>query len=162
MDLWKSVRKVADKLLLPDLFAGLALTFKHMFREKVTVQYPEQRLEPSHRFRGMFRLDEDRCIKCTICARDCPIDIIYIDWHQEVNPETGKKDKVLDRFDIDLQRCMFCGLCEEGCPTEPKSIWLTTKTYELASYDRWKNLYVDMDELQQWQVRPAYTDEEIA
>ena len=81
----------------------------------------------------MFRLDEDRCIKCTICARDCPIDIIYIDWHQEVNPETGKKEKVLDRFDIDVQRCMFCGLCEEGCPTEPKSIWLTTKTYELAS-----------------------------
>ena len=68
---------------------------------------------------------------------DCPIDIIYIDWHQEVNPETGKKEKVLDRFDIDVQRCMFCGLCEEGCPTEPKSIWLTTKTYELASYDRW-------------------------
>ena len=39
---------------------------------------------------------------------------------------------------------------------------LTTKTYELASYDRWSNLYVDMDELQEWKVRPAYTDEEIA
>ena len=111
---------------------------------------------------GMFRLDEERCIKCTICARDCPIDIIYIDWHQEVNAETGKKEKVLTRFDVDLQRCMFCGLCEEGCPTEPKSIWLTTKTYELASYERWNNLYIDMDELQNWKVRPSYTDEEIA
>ena len=50
---------------------------------------------------------------------------------------------------------MFCGLCEEGCPTEPKSIWLTTKTYELASYDRWHNLYVDMDELENWKVRPV-------
>ena len=46
--------------------------------------------------------------------------------------------------------------------TTPKSIWLTTKTYELASYDRWSNLYVDMEELQEWRVRPAYTDEEIA
>ena len=27
---------------------------------------------------------------------------------------------------------MFCALCEEACPTKPKSIWLTTKTYELA------------------------------
>jgi len=156
------LKRFADKIMLLDLFAGLGITFKNMFKKKVTVQYPEERWEPAHRFRGMFRLDEDRCIKCTICARDCPIDIIYIDWHQEVNPETQKKEKLLDRFDIDVQRCMFCGLCEEGCPTEPKSIWLTTKTYELASYDRWDNLYVDMDELQEWKTRPAYTDEEIA
>ena len=86
---------------------------------------------------------------------------IAADVSQEDQVEAMMK-QVLDRFDIDLQRCLFCGLCEEGCPTEPKSIWLTTKTYELASYDRWKNLYVDMDELQEWKVRPAYTDEEIA
>src|SRR5215216_5680114 len=140
-----SVKRFLDKIMLLDLFAGLGITAKNMFKKKVTIQYPE-----------------DRWIKCTICAKDCPIDIIYIDWHQEVNPETTKKEKVLDRFDIDVQRCMFCGLCEEGCPTEPKAIWLTTKTYELASYDRWKNLYVDMDQLQEWKVRPAYTDEEIA
>ena len=57
---------------------------------------------------------------------------------------------------------MFCGLCEEACPTEPKSIWLTTKTYELASYDRWQNLYVTMEQLESWRVRPSYTDEEVA
>ena len=151
-----------DRFMLLDLFSGLGITLKNLGRKKVTVQYPERRREPSDRFRGMFRLDEERCIKCTICFVDCPIDIIYIDWHSEKNEETGKKVKVLDRFDIDLQRCMFCGLCEEGCPTEPKSIWLTTKTYELASYERWNNLYADMDELQTWKVRPEYTDKEIA
>jgi NADH-quinone oxidoreductase subunit I len=151
-----------DRILLLDLFAGLRITGRHFFRRKVTVQYPEERCEPADRFRGMFRLDEERCIKCTLCARDCPIDILYIDFHQEVNAATGKKEKVLDRFDIDIQRCMFCGLCEEACPTEPKSIWLTTKTYELASYDRWRNLYVDKQELQGWRGRPAYTDEEVA
>lgn len=157
-----AVKRFLDKIMLLDLFAGLGITFRHLFREKVTVEYPEERWEPADRFRGMFRLDEDRCIKCTICAKDCPIDIIYIDWHQEVNPVTAKKEKLLTRFDIDVQRCMFCGLCEEGCPTEPKSIWLTTKTYELASYDRWQNLYVDMDDLMDWKGRPAYTDGEIA
>ena len=157
-----AIKRFLDRIMLLDLFTGLGITFKHLFREKVTVEYPEERSEPADRFRGMFRLDEHRCIKCTICARDCPIDIIYIDWHQEVNPVSGKKEKLLTRFDIDVQRCMFCGLCEEGCPTEPKSIWLTTKTYELASYDRWSNLYVDMDDLMEWKGRPAYTDEEIA
>jgi NADH-quinone oxidoreductase subunit I len=156
------LKRVWEAFPLSDLFAGLGITWRNMWRKKVTVQYPEERWEPADRFRGMFRLDEDRCIKCTICAKDCPIDIIYIDWHQEVNPVSNKKEKLLTRFDIDVQRCMFCGLCEEGCPTEPKSIWLTTKTYELASYDRWSNLYVDMDELMDWQARPAYTDEEIA
>jgi NADH-quinone oxidoreductase subunit I len=156
-----AVRGFLDRIMLLDLFAGLGITFRHMFKKKETVQYPEERREPAHRFRGMFRLDEERCIKCTLCARDCPIDIIYIDWHQELNPVTEKKEKVLDRFDIDVQRCMFCGLCEEACPTNPKSIWLTSKTYELASYDRWENLYVDIDELQDWKIRPAYTDKEI-
>ncbi|HNU83898.1 MAG TPA: NADH-quinone oxidoreductase subunit I [Thermoanaerobaculia bacterium] len=157
-----ALKQFLDRLLLLDLFAGLAVTGRHLFRRKVTVQYPEDRLEPADRFRGMLRLDSERCIKCTLCARDCPLDIIYIDWHQETNPETGKKEKVLDRFDIDIQRCMFCGLCEEACPTEPKSIWLTTKTYELASYDRWQNLYVTMEQLESWRVRPSYTDEEVA
>ena len=128
-----AVKRFFDRILLLDLFAGLGLTFKHLFREKVTVQYPEERWEPSNRFRGMFRLDADRCIKCTLCARDCPIDIIYIDWHQEANPETGKKEKVLDRFDIDVQRCMFCGLCEDACPVDALEL---TQDFELASYTR--------------------------
>ena len=157
-----AIKRWLDKFLLLDLFAGLSLTGRHLFRRKATVQYPEERTEPADRFRGMFRLDIDRCIECTLCAIDCPIDIIYIDWHQEVDAASGKKKKVLDRFDIDVQRCMFCGLCEEACPTEPKSIWLTTKTYELATYDRWQNLYVDMHHLEDWRTRPAYTDEELA
>ncbi len=57
-----------DRVLLLDIFAGLNVTFKHLRRPADTVQYPEEAREPSERFRGMFRLDEERCIKCTLCA----------------------------------------------------------------------------------------------
>ncbi len=148
-----ALKKWLDKLTLLDLFDGLSVTGRHFFQKKVTIQYPEQKKIPSDRFRGMFRLDEERCIKCTLCAIECPIDIIYIDWHSEKN-EAGKSVKVLDRFDVDLKRCMFCQLCEEACPTVPKSIWLTTKTYEMAAYDRNESLYLDIRKLTDWQAAP--------
>ena len=145
-----------DDVLLLDIFSGLKTTAKHLFRPADTKEYPEVVKEPSDRFRGMFRLDEERCIKCTLCAIECPINIIFIDWHNEKNPETQKNDKMLDRFDVDLKRCMFFGLCEEACPTNPKSIWLTTKTYELGTYERNNDLYLDIDKLTTWddKVKP--------
>ena len=112
-----ALKKWLDKLTLLDLFDGLSVTGRHFFKKKVTIQYPEQKKLPSDRFRGMFRLDEERCIKCTLCAIECPINIIYIDWHNEKNAG-GQVGKVLDRFDVDLKRCMFCQLCEEACPTD--------------------------------------------
>jgi NADH-quinone oxidoreductase subunit I len=138
-----------DNALLLDLIAGLKTTLKHLGRPADTVEYPEKARTPSDRFRGMFLLDEERCIKCTLCAIECPINIIYIDWHSEKN-EAGKNEKVLDRFDLDMKRCMFCGLCEEACPTKPKSIWLTTKTYELSTYERNDALYLDIKKLTKW------------
>jgi NADH-quinone oxidoreductase subunit I len=73
----------SQKFLLLDLFEGLKTTWKSFWKKKVTVEYPEQRMEPSDRFRGMFRFSYDRCIACKLCAMACPIDIIYIDVHDE-------------------------------------------------------------------------------
>ncbi len=148
----------SEKFLLLDLLEGLKTTLRELFKPKVTVRYPEERMEPTDRFRGMFKFSYDRCIACKLCAVACPIDIIYIDVHDEMIQEGDKKKKVkvLDRYDIDVKRCMFCSLCEEACPTKPKSIWLTTKTYELATYDR-NDLYFNMQELEYWDERPQYT-----
>jgi Formate hydrogenlyase subunit 6/NADH:ubiquinone oxidoreductase 23 kD subunit (chain I) len=140
----------SDKFLLLDMLEGLKTTLRELFKPKVTIRYPEERLEPANRFRGMFKFSFDRCIACKLCALACPIDIIYIDVHDEQREVDGKmkKLKVLDRYDIDRSE-------EEACPTKPKSIWLTTKTYELATYDR-SDLYFNMQQLEYWEGRPEY------
>jgi NADH-quinone oxidoreductase subunit I len=145
-----------SRLVPVELFRGMAVTGGYFFKRKETVQYPEKRVEPSDRFRGMFGYDSERCIDCALCAKACPIEIIYLADHVEVNPETKKKKKVIDRYDIDVKRCMFCGLCELACPTEPRSIWLTTKTYETSTYERNEGLYFDKKRLFEWQGVSAF------
>jgi NAD(P)H-quinone oxidoreductase subunit I len=108
---------------------GLAVTFDHMHRRPVTVQYPYERLIPSERFRGRIHFEFDKCISCEVCVRVCPINLPVVDW--EFNKETKKKK--LNHYSIDFGVCIFCGNCVEYCPTNCLSM---TEEYELATYDR--------------------------
>ena len=141
-----------------ELAQGLGVTGRFFFKRKATIQYPEVKLLPKERFRGMFGFSEERCIVCHSCAKACPIDIIHIADHFEEVEVEGKKRKmkVLDRYDIDVKRCMFCGLCEEACPTKPVAIWLTTRSYETAAYERNEHLYFNKERLQSWDGVRAY------
>ncbi len=150
------IKEFFSRLIPVDLFKGLRVTGGYFFRRKETVQYPEQRLEPSDRFRGMFGYDSERCIDCSLCVKACPIDIIFLVDKVERDPVTNKKKKIITRYDIDVKRCMFCGLCEEACPTEPRSIWMTSKTYEGAVYERNEGLYFDKQRLFNWDGVLAY------
>jgi NAD(P)H-quinone oxidoreductase subunit I len=108
---------------------GLSVTFDHMKRRPVTVQYPYEKLIPSERFRGRIHFEFDKCISCEVCVRVCPINLPVVDW--EFNKETKKKK--LNHYSIDFGVCIFCGNCVEYCPTNCLSM---TEEYELASYDR--------------------------
>ena len=105
-------------LLLHELFKGLALTGRHLFARKITVQFPEEKTPLSPRFRGLHALrrypnGEERCIACKLCEAVCPALAITIESAQR---EDGTRRTT--RYDIDLVKCIFCGFCEESCPVD--------------------------------------------
>ena len=116
---WQSdLRRYLSSFLLVELCRGLALTFRHMFRRKITVQFPEEKTPRSGRFRGLHALrrypnGEERCIACKLCEAVCPALAIHIESEQR---DDGSRRTT--KYDIDLTKCIFCGMCEEACPVD--------------------------------------------
>lgn len=108
---------------------GLGVTFDHLRRRPITIQYPYEKLIPSERYRGRIHYEFDKCIACEVCVRVCPINLPVVDW--VMNKATKKKE--LRNYSIDFGVCIFCGNCVEYCPTNCLSM---TEEYELAAFDR--------------------------
>jgi NADH-quinone oxidoreductase subunit I len=105
-------------LLLLELFQGMWLTFKYLWRPKYTLMYPMEKTPQSPRFRGLHALrrypnGEERCIACKLCEAVCPALAITIDSEQRAD---GTRRTT--RYDIDLFKCIYCGFCEESCPVD--------------------------------------------
>jgi formate hydrogenlyase subunit 6/NADH:ubiquinone oxidoreductase subunit I len=115
------------------VFEGMTITFSHLFRPPMTIQYPDRTARPVKetlpmRYRGFLHVDTDICTCCTLCETSCPIDCIVIEHGKDA--ELGKR--VMTRFDIDEAKCMYCGLCTEPCPTAAISF---TREFEAATSD---------------------------
>ena len=105
-------------LALLELARGMALTGRHLFARKITVQFPDEKTPQSPRFRGLHALrrypnGEERCIACKLCEAVCPALAITIESEQR---DDGTRRTT--RYDIDLTKCIFCGFCEESCPVD--------------------------------------------
>jgi len=116
--------------------------FKHLFRRKVTVEYPEEKPPLPPRYRGRIILSRDpdgmeRCVACYLCAVACPVDCIAL---QATEDEDGRRRP--EFFRINFSRCIFCGLCEEACPTYAIQL---TPDYEMAEHDRTNLVYEKED-----------------
>ncbi len=48
-----------ERMYLPEILRGMFITFKHIFRKKVTINYPEQTRPFSPVFRGLQILNRD-------------------------------------------------------------------------------------------------------
>jgi NADH-quinone oxidoreductase subunit I len=115
------------------LFRTLWLVFVHLFRKRITVQYPEQAPYMPPRFRARIILSRDpdggeRCVACYLCSAVCPVSCIAL---QAAEDETGRRYP--EFFRINFSRCIFCGFCEEACPTYAIQL---TPDYEMAEYRR--------------------------
>lgn len=92
-------------------------------------EYPELPLKVSPRYRGFHRFDLTTCIACERCARDCPVNCIYIGKEKAV----GRKGFRVASFTIDYTKCMLCALCVENCPVD--CIFMGA-THDLSCYSR--------------------------
>ncbi len=116
--------------------------FLHLFRRRVTVQYPEQKAYIPPRWRGRIILSrdpdgEERCVACYLCSAACPVACIAL---QATEDEYGRRYP--EWFRINFSRCIFCGYCEEACPTYAIQL---TPDFEMSEYDRSKLVYEKED-----------------
>jgi NADH-quinone oxidoreductase subunit I len=121
-----------ERLYIPGILKGMAITFSHIFKKQPTIRYPEQKREFSPVFRGLHVLNRDeegreRCTACGLCAVACPAEAITMEAAERKKGEENldREEKYAATYEINMLRCIFCGLCEEACPKE--AIFLTDR-----------------------------------
>ena len=111
------------------LLSGMWFTFKKFFGKKDTIQYPEEKIPMTDRFRGgVLDLNLQKCIACGLCSLSCPNQAIAL-----TTAKTEDNKKKLATYHYLSGYCMYCNLCIEACPTKA-IVW--DKNYEIATYHK--------------------------
>nr|WP_265736870.1 NADH-quinone oxidoreductase subunit NuoI [Phaeacidiphilus oryzae] len=124
--------------------AGFGVTFRAMFKRRLTEQYPEEKKPTAPRFHGRHQLNRhpdglEKCIGCELCAWACPADAIYVEGADNTDEERYSPGERYGRvYQINYARCILCGLCIEACPTRALTM---TNEYELADSSRSSLIY---------------------
>ncbi len=134
-----------ERIYLPAILKGMFITFKHIFKKKATINYPEVKREFSPVFRGLHVLNRDaegreNCTACGLCAVACPAEAITMEAAERKAGEENlyREEKYAAKYEINMLRCIFCGLCEEACPKD--AIYLS-ETFTPSNYTRDSFIY---------------------
>lgn len=135
--MFRSITHFIKSFTLFELFQGLSVTGKYLFKRKITIQYPEQKTPMSPRFRGHHALrrypnGQERCIACKLCEAVCPA--LAIDIELEERADGTRRTT---KYDIDFFKCIYCGFCEEACPVDAI---VETHIFEYHYEERGKNV----------------------
>ena len=162
---------LSERLYLP-LFKGMWVTLRHFFQNlfggnKYTINYPEERRDYSHRFRGHHILTTRpdgsvRCVACFLCAQACPAECIHIEAGEHPDENIEKYPVV---YEIDMLRCVFCGYCVDACPEEAI---IMSNNYDLAYFTREQSVVGKGDLMKPFTFdesrlgyRPRYPEEDV-
>ena len=92
MGLMDAVKKAA----FVDILRGMSVTGTYFVVEKVTVEYPKEKVQTYPRFRGAQALLTDpvtgdtKCVACMLCATACPAECIEIIAGESPDPKIEK------------------------------------------------------------------------
>lgn len=123
-----------EKIYLPEILKGMAITMKHAFQgaKGKVYAYPEVEKPRAKVWRGLHVLKRDeegreRCTACGLCAVICPAEAITMTAAERTREEKDlyREEKYASVYEINMLRCIFCGLCEEACPKS--AIYLTDR-----------------------------------
>ena len=149
--------------LVTEFAKGLSVTFRQMFKRRVTRPYPQEKREKPQRFHGRHVLNRypdgmEKCIGCELCAGVCPSRCIYVrgaDNPPDAPVSPGERYGFI--YEINMLRCIFCGLCVEACPTEAITM---THLFEMSVTDREQALYTRAELLVEVDGTPRHAQPE--
>lgn len=120
---WEATRTVGQ---------ALKVTWKNLWRQPVTISYPDEKRELAPRQRATFALlidqnGNEKCTGCKICENICPAAVITMIKEQVNNRGFARE------FTLDLGGCIFCELCVQACPQDAI---VMLRMWENAQFDR--------------------------